>query len=185
MISFISGKVLEKTNSFLIVENQGIGYKILVTPDILEFGIGESISLYTYLKVSEDAQTLFGLPDFDSLQFFELLISVTGVGPKMALTILSAAQIDMLREAIAHQDIAIFTRMSGVGKKTAEHIILELKNKVLPTGTLEGPSGSSDVYDALIGLGYSAGEVRVILPKLDTSQAMEGQLKEALKLLAQ
>ncbi len=182
MIAYLKGTIIEKTTSFLIIENQGMGYKVLVTPELLEHHAGEEISVYTYLKVSDDGQTLFGLPDFATMLFFEMLITVTGVGPKMALTIVSAAKIDTLQDAIARGDSAIFTRMSGVGKKTAEHIILELKNKVLPTGPLEG-SGASDIYDALIGLGYSAREVRAVIPKMDTAQPMELQLKEALKLL--
>src|SRR6185295_14813738 len=97
---------------------------------ILNSAIGDSIAVYTYLRSSDDGQTLFGLPDFPTLQFFESLITVTGVGPKMALTIVSAAKIDALQQAIVNQDSEIFTRMSGVGKKTAERIILELKNKI-------------------------------------------------------
>jgi Holliday junction DNA helicase RuvA len=140
--------------------------------------------MYIHHKSGDDGQTLFGVPDFATLQFFEMLISVTGVGPKMALTIVSAAKISMLEDAIARADTAIFTRMSGVGKKTAERIILELKNKAMLSSPLES-QGSSDIYDALINLGYSPREVRIAIPKLDSTQPMETQLKEALKLLAQ
>jgi Holliday junction DNA helicase RuvA len=184
MIAYISGTIIEKTTSFVIVENQGIGYKLFVTPDVLEVSTGSPIKLYVYHKSGDDGQVLFGVPDFATLQFFEMLLSVTGVGPKMALTIVSAAKMDMLQDAIARGDTAIFTRMSGVGKKTAERIILELKNKTLPIGPLD-TTGASDVYDALINLGYSQREVRIVIPKLDNAQPMEVQLKEALKYLAQ
>ncbi len=184
MISYLKGKILQKSLNFLILENQGIGYKLFVVPEILEKKLGEEIELYTYLKVSDDGQTLFGLPDFPTLQFFELLITVTGVGPKMALTILSGAKVSTLEEAITGQDAEIFTRMSGVGKKTAERIILELKNKIIG-GSLSGATGGgSDIFDALVGLGYSAREVREAVQKMDRTQNMETQLKEALKLLS-
>ncbi len=183
MIAYLTGKVLQKTLSFVIVENGGIGYKVLVTPDILESSqIGQIISLYIYHKSSDDGQTLFGMPDFATLQFFELLITVTGVGPKMGLAIVSAAKIDVLQGAISAGDSAIFTRMSGVGKKTAERIILELKNKVAATGLETTGESQSDVYDALINLGYNSKEVRDILPKLPAGD-MSDQIRSALKML--
>jgi Holliday junction DNA helicase RuvA len=184
MIAYLQGKILQKTAAFLIVENQGLGYKVFVTPEILEHGLGETISLYTYLKAGDDGQTLFGLPDFATLQFFELLITITGVGPKLALTIVSAAKIEMLQQAIVNQDTEIFTRMSGVGKKTAERIILELKNKIAGGLLSELSTSGSDLFDALITLGYNPREVREVLPKVDASADMQAQLKQALKLLA-
>jgi Holliday junction DNA helicase RuvA len=165
------------------VENQGIGYKLLVTPDLSERATGETIALYTYLKSGDDGQTLFGMADFPTLQFFELLITVTGVGPKMALTIVSAAKIEVLQQAIVNQDVEVFTRMSGVGKKTAERIILELKNKIAGGVLGELPVSGSDLYDALIGLGYNPREVREVLPKIDPQADMQQQLKQSLKLL--
>lgn len=183
MISYLRGKILYKNLHYVILERGGIGYKILVTPDILEkTQIGVELETYTYLKINDSEQTLFGLPDVKTLEFFELLITVTGVGPKMALTILSSAKIDILSEAIASGDVALFTRMGGVGKKTAERILLELKNKV---GLAKETSGSgSDIYDALMALGYSSREVRDVLGKIDLSLSSEEQLKQALKLLS-
>jgi Holliday junction DNA helicase RuvA len=183
MIAYLKGNILQKTASFLVVENGGIGYKVLVTPEILENkSIGDGIGLYTHHKSGDDGQTLFGMPDFATLQFFELLITITGVGPKMALAIVSAAKIDTLQQAIATGDAAIFTRMSGVGKKTAERIILELKNKMLNIGLPGASESQSDVYDALINLGYNAKEVRDILPKLQDGD-MSDQIRSALKML--
>src|SRR6185503_12932989 len=182
LIAFLSGQILEKTQQFLIVVQGGVGYKVFVTPKSLEAAVGDQVKLYTYLKSSDDGQTLFGLPDFASLQFFELLITVTGVGPKVALAILSASSVDMLSEAIANQDSAIFTRISGVGNKTAEHIIIELKSKMATLPMTEA-GGSTDVFDGLIGLGYNSREVREVVQKIDRSKPTEQQLKEALKLL--
>lgn len=182
MIAYLKGKVLHAGTNYVIIETNGIGYKVLVTPDVLQSISGDQLELYTYLKVSDTEQTLFGVQDHKSLEFFELLITVTGVGPKMALTILSSSKADTLSDAIARGDSAMFTRMGGVGKKTAEHIILELKNKV---GLAKEAAGSSsDIYDALVALGYSAREVRDAISKLDNSQSSEEQLKQALKLLS-
>lgn len=183
MIAYLNGTILEKGLTYILVETNGVGYKVFVTPEILEAKIGERVVLYTYLKVSDDGQSLFGLPDFDSLQFFELLITVSGVGPKVALAILSASRVDAIRQAIANQDAAVFTRISGVGNKTAERIILELKNKV---GALQSSSGmavAGDVFDALIALGYNQREVREVVNKLDHSLPRPEQIRAALKIL--
>ncbi|MBI3232345.1 MAG: Holliday junction branch migration protein RuvA [Candidatus Doudnabacteria bacterium] len=181
MIAYLQGKILEKGSSYIIVENQGIGYKVFATPEALSKNIGEGVALFTYQKISEDGQALFGLPDFISLQFFEMLITVSGVGPKVALAILSSAKVGAVKGAISRQDAAIFTRISGVGTKTAEKIIVELKNKV-GTAFAAGVY-SSEVFDALLALGYNQREVRETVQKVDTSLPQEQQLKMALKLL--
>lgn len=183
MIAYLQGKILEKSLSYIILVNQGIGYKIYTTPEVLENGIGSEIKLYIYMKVSEDGQALFGLPDFETLQFFEMLITVSGVGPKVALAILSSARADAIKSAIANQDAGIFTRISGVGTKTAEKIIVELKNKV---GLLDSPlaKSSSEVFDALLALGYNNREVREIIGKVDAGTSQGEQIKQALKLLS-
>lgn len=189
MIAYLQGKILQKTTQYIVLLTAGsegkLGYKVFTTPEVLEKPLGSEVELYIYHKSGDDGQVLFGMPDFDSLQFFEMLISVTGVGPKMALTIVSAAKIDLLQQAIMNSDTEIFTRMSGVGKKTAERIILELRNKVTSGGLLEGSNVSgSDVYDALSGLGYNPREIRETLPQLDATADTATQLKHALKLLS-
>jgi len=184
MIAYLRGKILQKGLNFLILQQGEIGYRLFVTPELLEAQIGSELEVYTYLKSGDDGQTLFGLPDFPTLQFFELLITITGVGPKMALAIVSSAKINVLEQAIVNQDVEIFTRMSGVGKKTAERIILELKTKIAGGLLGEAVVSGSDVYDALIGLGYNPREVREAMSRLDSSAATEQQLKQALKILS-
>lgn len=185
MIAYLHGKIIQKTSLYIVLLNAGIGYKIVSTPEVLEKPLGSEVDLYIYHKSGDDGQTLFGMPEFSDLQFFEMLISVTGVGPKMALTIVSAAKIELLQQAIMNGDLEIFTRMSGVGKKTAERIILELKNKVTSGGILESGSNlGSEVYDALTGLGYNPREIRETIPQLDQSADTASQLKQALKLLS-
>ena len=181
MIAYLKGEILEKGLTYLIVENQGLGYKVFVTPEGLSHSVGEDIALFTYMKVADDGHSLYGLPSFNELQFFELLITVSGVGPKVALAILSAAKVDAVKQAIANQDAGMFTRISGIGSKTAERIIVDLKNKV---GALAGSSGSSEVFDALISLGYNQREVREVVGKLDGSTSQQEQIKQALKLLS-
>lgn len=181
MIAFLKGRILEKGLTYLIVENKGIGYKVFVVPEFLQLAIGDEVRMFTYHKVSEDGQALFGLPDFETLQFFEMLITVSGVGPKVALAILSAARVDAVKSAIANQDAGIFTRISGVGTKTAEKIIVELKNKV-GAGAMSG-GASSEVFDALVALGYNSREVRGIIGKVDADASQAEQIKQALKFL--
>ena len=183
MIAYLKGTVLQKTGNYLILERNGIGYKILVPSDLLERSIGSEIELYIYHKSSDEGQTLFGMVDFTSLQFFELLITVTGVGPKMALTIISSSKLDILEQAIVNQDVGVFTRMGGVGKKTAERIILELKNKIAGGILTERGSSSSDLYDALVSLGYNPREIREVITKVDSNLDTSTQIKEALKLI--
>lgn len=183
MIAYLKGKVVQKTVQFIILENSGIGYKVFTTPEVLESPTGAELELYIYHKSSDDGQTLFGLPDFESLLFFEMLITVTGVGPKMALTIVSSSKIEILQQAIINADSDIFTRMSGVGKKTAERIILELKNKITGGVLLSANGSGSDLFDALISLGYNPREVRDVVGKVDTSLDTATQIKEALKMI--
>jgi Holliday junction DNA helicase RuvA len=181
MIAYLQGKILEKSTNFIILENSGIGYKVFVMPEVFENGVGHEIKLYIYHKVSEDGQSLFGLSDFNTLQFFEMLITVSGVGPKVALAILSSARVEDVKSAIANQDAGIFTRISGVGTKTAEKIIVELKGKVV--GDRGQGGGSSEVFDALLALGYKQTEVRSVISKLDSKASTGEQIKQALKLL--
>lgn len=183
MVAHLTGTVIENALSYLIVEVGGLGYKVFVTPDLLSCRPGDRVSMYTYLKVSEDGQSLFGVPDFASLKLFELLITVSGVGPKVALAVLSAAPVETIKQAIAGQDAGVFTRISGIGSKTAERIILELKGKV---GTAAPGAGgaSGEIFDALVALGYSQREVREVFGKLDATKPAGEQIKDALKLLA-
>lgn len=181
MIAYLKGKILEKAANFIILENAGIGYKVFVTPEVLENRLGDEVKLFIHHKVSEDGQSLFGLPDFETLRFFEMLITVSGVGPKVALAILSAAAVDAVKSAIANQDAGIFTRISGVGTKTAEKIIVELKGKL---GAFSAAAkGSSEVFDALVALGYKQAEARGVMNKLDGQLSSGEQIKQALRFL--
>lgn len=184
MISYLKGTILEKAPTYIILFLNNIGYKVFVTPEILELQVGNVVAVYTYQKIADDGHSLFGLPDFVTLQFFEMLITVSGVGPKVALSILSAAKVSDVQNAIASQDAGMFRRISGIGTKTAEKIIVELKNKVMAVTGDELRVTSSEVFDALLALGYNQREVRDVVGKVDSSLTIEEQVRQALKMLA-
>jgi Holliday junction DNA helicase RuvA len=187
MIASLRGIITAKDLNSLVLETGGIGYRVLCTAGLAgECKIGQEMHLHTYLQVREDAMVLFGFAEQAELDFFELLITVSGVGPKMALSVLNAGNSEMVKEAIAAEDAAVFTKIGGVGRKTAEKIIVELKEKVGALGYSResgGSAGSDDLLVALEQLGYSAREIKEVLPKLERGASAEIRLRQALKLL--
>lgn len=195
MIRTIRGRVLTGGKDHLIVDvggaAGGIGFKLFVPePTAALHHSGGELALHTWLQVREDALTLFGFETEDELGMFELLLTVSGVGPKVALATLSALSPDALRLALANQEPAIISRVPGIGKRTAEKIVLELKDKVkAPASGLAAlaamTSADGEVIDALVALGYSVVEAqRAVqnLPKDVTST--EDRLRMALSLFA-
>lgn len=183
MIASVNGRIIGKGLDHLVIEAGGIGYLVFTTTDALaQFAIGDEVKLLTRMVVREDSQTLYGFLKSAELQLFSLLLSVAGVGPRIALAILSSGKVEELRSAIGRGDSAIFTAISGIGKKTAERIILELKGKLTDL-TDEGVSSSADIINALSNLGYNMYEIREVLGKLSPNAPVEDKLKEALKLL--
>lgn len=192
MIGTISGTVRHKDLHTLIVDVSGVGYKIFSTTDtVLDAVEGEAIFLWTYLSVKENALDLFGFLDKDTLEIFELLIGISGIGPKTALSILNVATPSMLREAIASDDTTHLTRIGGIGKKNAEKIVLELRDKLMVKSTDKRSDmrAEGDVYEALISLGYNEREVREVLKKLPKNtkgkeESPSERVRQALKLLS-
>lgn len=193
MIGFLSGVVLEKNAHGILLETaSGVGYEVTVTPRVAaEFITGSSVRLYTYLKVSDSAQELFGFPNTAARDFFKLLLTVSGVGPKSALTILSLGEIDQIQAAIGRGDLAYLTGVQGMGKKTAERLVVELKTKLQNVVSVQGESVSGsteslgDIIEALVSMGYSPAEARTTVQQLNSQTTnSEGLLREALKLLA-
>lgn len=184
MIASVSGRIISKGLDHLVVEAGGIGYLIYTTTEALaSAGLNDEIKLVTQLVIRDDSQTLYGFISQTELQLFGMLLSVAGVGPRIALAVLSSGRATDLRSAIGRGDAAIFTAISGIGKKTAERIILELKSKITDVTFEEGGS-SADIINALSGLGYNMYEIRGILSKLSPTAPVEEKLKEALKLLS-
>ena len=190
MIGSLNGVVLERTTeSTVLLEVSGLGYLVHVTPRTLgELEPTSKAFLYVHHHVREDAQTLYGFLDSDERKCFEVLIATHGVGPTMAMAILATHSPRALVDIVAGSDLAALTLVSGVGKKTAERLLIELKNRlhlnILESATnLGGSSTVGDVRDALAGLGYSAEEIRDVLREMSVTNDSELMLREALNLL--
>ena len=186
MIGHIKGKIIFKNSRFAVVEVSGVGYKIFLPLGLLnKIVINEDVDFWTHLHVREDALDLFGFLNHSELEFFEALISISGIGPRSALGVLALASVDVLKRAISSGDTSYLTKVSGIGKKTADKIVLELKDK-LGGGAGENIesvlSGDADILDALISLGYSQREARDMISKIpEEIVGSEQRLKEALK----
>ncbi|MCX6716620.1 MAG: Holliday junction branch migration protein RuvA [Candidatus Taylorbacteria bacterium] len=187
MISYLKGKVIKTAEKSLVVDIGNIGYKVHVTPETASTA-PENITLWTYTAVRENAIDIYGFKSTSELEIFELLISVSGIGPKTALGILSLASVEALQNAIISGETSHLTKVSGIGKKNAEKIVLELKGKVL---THEGSkerialeAKDADVVEALKALGYSPGDARDALKEIPKEiTGTNSRIKEALKLL--
>lgn len=190
MIASLSGIVAGRGEKSAVVEAGGIGYRVFLSADGLAKlpEIGGTVKLYTHQHVREDALELYGFMHPAELEFFELLIGISGIGPKSALSIMGVAALDQLRRAIAAGDTGYLTKVSGIGKKTAEKIILELREKMSGRGVSvsEHPAlrDEADALDALISLGYSREEARDALGQIrDDSLTVEKRVSFALKQL--
>ena len=187
MIGSITGIVSQKGLHSLMVEVHGVGYLIYVTSDtLLSAGLGSPITLLTHLAVREDALELYGFADAESLRLFELLIGVPGIGPKSALAILSLASPAALSRAVHDSDLAYLTKVSGIGKKSAEKIIVELRDKLTgDEGSGEGNATDTDVLEALRSLGYSLAEAREALKHIPAGEPETSErIREALRYLS-
>lgn len=189
MIGTLNGTVRHKDLHYLIVDISGVGYKVLVTTETaLEVVPSSPIFLWTHLVVRETSLELFGFLDKETLDTFELLITISGIGPKSALSILNVATPSMLRQAVASEDTTYLTRVSGIGKKNAEKIVLELKDKLKITKEDKGADMRSegDALEALVSLGYSERDAREALKRVPKKIEGAGErVKAALKLLSQ
>ncbi len=191
MISQLEGKIVAKDPKKVVLDVHGVGYKIAISGDTFEKlrkNEGEPIRFFTHLAVREDALDLYGFLDEEGLNFFGLLISISGIGPKTAMGILSGATVSTLRQAIASGDATLLTKMGGIGKKNADKIVLELRDKIGMVEESEKSDfqGASDVLEALKSLGYPEREARDALKKIDkTIQSTSEKVKQALKILGE
>lgn len=185
MIATLRGQVSEKLADSLVLEVAGVGYELFVTAD--DWGaaaVGRELKVYVYEQIREDTYNLFGFVQMSAKQLFEQLLSVKSVGPKMALSVLSAAGEKRLRQAIASGDASLLRGVSGVGPKTAERIVVELRGKVE-----EGAAGlapvADDTYQALVSLGYSPAQATAAVGKIPADVTSEpDRLKAALKVVS-
>ncbi len=193
MIGYVRGTIAYLYNDYCVVDVQGIGYRVFIpTSTRSKISLGKEITLHTYLHVREEVLSLFGFLTQQEHELFSQLMTVTGIGPKAALNILSAIEAGAFYQAIKTQDITILTKIPGIGKKTAERMILELKDKVKLDADYSldklGCIGQDNVYmqavEALVSLGYSQAEVMPILKQFDSENSLEEILKLTLKELA-
>ncbi|MDD5396613.1 MAG: Holliday junction branch migration protein RuvA [Candidatus Moranbacteria bacterium] len=187
MIAKLTGKIDLLHDNYAIVDVNGIGYKVFVTLHTFGTIAGKTnIELYTHTYVREDTLALYGFVDIAELEMFELLISISGIGPKAAMGILAIADPKTIGMAVLNEDPSILTRVSGVGKKIAQRVILELKNKIkdMPLGEKAQLESDSDAFEALVAMGYSVSESREALKLIPSDIKDVGErVKLALKSL--
>lgn len=200
MIAFVRGTAVDMTENSVIVETGGIGYEIYMTgTDLSQIHMGEEVKIHTYFNVREDAMQLYGFRSKDDLQMFKLLLGVNGVGPKAAVGVLAGITADELRFAILSDDVKTLSKAPGIGKKTAQKLILELKDKMkledafelklaheqerAAVGAGEVSDGRQEAVEALVALGYSSADaLRAVRKVTDVPpDDVEGLLKAALK----
>ncbi|MFA5023550.1 MAG: Holliday junction branch migration protein RuvA [Patescibacteria group bacterium] len=191
MIAYLRGKILTKALNYFILEVAGVGYQIYAGENFLnDLKIASETEIYIHHQVREEVSDLYGFKTLEDLELFELLLSVSGVGPKSALGVLAIASGNDIKEAIIRNDANLLTKVSGIGKKTAERIVLELKTKVIRSGGVSTTLNSSsllgsDEIDALMSLGYSLSDARAALNLVDANIQDSGErVKAALKKMA-
>ncbi len=186
MYGYIIGKVTKITPKYIIQENNGIGY-IIIVPNPYNFKLNEDYKIYTYQYVREDQNDLYGFLTDDEKEMFLKLISVSGIGPKSALSILAAGSVSEIVKAIEARNDAYLRKFPGIGQKASQQIILDLRGKLSFTEDLLSSGNNSaldDVEEALMALGYGKKELTKVLSKLDATKEVGDLIKDALKLLA-
>jgi len=181
MISHIRGEIAHRGDGFVVIDVNGVGYQVNVTKPVLQELSGKDrVKLYTYLNVREDALNLYGFTSANELEMFKLLIGVTRIGPQIALNILSQIRIEELAAAIMNEDEKVLTNISGVGKKNASRMILELKDRIRKKmEDYKGiPSASFDAVSALVGLGFQRREAHEAV--MEAAQGMKDAGVQAL-----
>ena len=191
MIAILSGVVSEKLADVVVLDVQGVGYGVLVpAEDYGRLATGESAKLYIYEHIREQSHDLFGFLSRDTKALFEQLLDVNGVGPKMALNMLSIGPAQEVRQAIAGGDVKFIQRANGVGKRVAERVVVELKDKVglagvdlESTGLLQGEQSAlkDEAVEALVALGYTVADASQSLASVNPKLTTEERIKQALK----
>lgn len=187
MIAKLTGKIISKSTSFLVIDVSGVGYKCFASNTTLsELKEGSVSSVLTHLVVRENVLDLYCFKESDEKDFFELLIAISGIGPKSALAILSLAPVSTLRKAVSSGDASYLTRVSGIGRKNAEKIILELKDKAGLSNEKDGLGlkEEAEALEALRALGYSLNDSRDALKRIQNEiTGTNERIREALKIL--
>lgn len=198
MIYSVRGKLIYTDPTYAVVECGGVGFKCFVSLNTLRelTSIGTEVNLYTHMSVREDAMDLYGFATLDELQAFKLLISVSGVGPKAAMAILSVLPPDRLSVAVSSGDVKSIQSAQGVGKKTAERVVLELKDKMLGIGSTETASvvagiqqastneNAREAVEVLVSLGFNQSDCATVVGAMDSSMSVDDMIRQGLKKLS-
>lgn len=190
MIARLQGKLLEKSPPLIVIDCNGVGYEVEVPmstfynlPDL-----GQPVQVLTHMVVREDAQLLYGFGSEQEKNTFKQLLKVNGVGAKSALSILSGVSVNDLMLAVSQQEVSMLTRIPGIGKKTAERLLLELKDKFVVTGSTSAQpaakAAAEDILNALVALGYNEREASATVKLLEPGVSVSDGIRQALKYLA-
>jgi len=191
VIAFLTGRVAARSTTFALLEVCGVGYRLNMSTAALAAlpSEGDEVTVHTYLHVREDELSLFGFESTAEKEAFEQLLGVSGVGPKVALATLSALSAGDLADAVATQDVALISSVPGVGKKTAQRIIVDLADKLTSVGSgggagvSPGSGAAAEARDALLGMGFSAGEIAAAMKGAPSADDAQTLLKRALRRL--
>lgn len=184
MIASLKGKIIAEKDRYVVLDVLGVGYKVYtLTENLLPINKEKEIFFYIYSHIREDAFDLYGFLEEKEMEFFELLLSISGIGPKSALNILSVASIETLKKAISQNDLPYLTKISGIGRKTAERMVIELRDKVGKMADDSSLSYELDALEALKSLGYNQAVARDVLKQVEGAKDTNTKVREALKIL--
>ena len=187
MIALVSGTVVATGSDYVIIDTNGVGYLVhLPKPALSATNDGDVVRFFTSLIVREDSLTLYGFANWAQRLLFDQLLAVSGIGPKVAMSLLSSLSPDDLKAALASGDVVRLSKVPGIGRKTAERMVLELKGKIDPRGLMAGSAPSSrdsDLIDVLTGLGYSAAEANAAVANIpaDAPDSIDDRIRLALR----
>lgn len=181
MYSYIIGKVTEIESSYITLDNNGIGYKIN-TPNPYAFEENVEVKIYLYQQIKEDEHVLFGFKTIEEKNLFLKLISVKGLGPKMALPIIAMGSINGIADAINRENLLYLKKFPKIGDKLAQQMILDLKGKI-EVSNESVSEGVDEVYEALLALGYKDKDIKNVIGRINKELSVEEQIKEALRLM--
>ncbi len=183
MYNYIYGKITDITGNYIVLDNNGIGYEIF-TGNPYAFEIDKEYKVFVYHKVAEDEESLYGFKTEEEKELFLKLISVKGLGCKMALPMIATGSVKGIADAIERENILYLKKFPKIGDKVAKQIILDLKGKLnMDVSGIEENNTAEELTEVLKGLGYKDKEIKVIIPKVDKNLSIEDQVKESLKLL--
>ena len=180
MYGYIKGTIIENSSNYILIDNNGIGYVIFVA-NPYSYEINKEYTVYTYTHIREDEYSLYGFKTIEEKELFLKLISVKGLGPKMALPILATGSIEGIVDAIERDNILYLKKFPKIGDKLARQIILDLRGKLVKTNSTLNQD--DELVEALMALGYKNADIKKILPKIDNSLSIEDKIKESLKIM--